>query len=76
MDIRLLNLLVGANGRAMGLSTIAAALSEDEGTVEDVLEPYLIANGYLERTAKGRRATKSTYEILNINIPQQEGALF
>ena len=68
MDIRLLNLLVSAKGRAMGLSTIAAALSEDEGTVEDVLEPYLIANGYLERTAKGRKATKSTYDVLNINI--------
>lgn len=77
MDIRLLNLLVGANGRAMGLSTIAAALSEDEGTVEDVLEPYLIANGYLERTAKGRKATRSTYEILNVNIPTiEEGGLF
>jgi len=76
MDIRLLNLLVGANGRAMGLSTIAAALSEDEGTVEDVLEPYLIANGYLERTAKGRKATRSTYDILNISLPNDEGSLF
>ncbi|MEA2099869.1 MAG: Holliday junction branch migration DNA helicase RuvB [Campylobacterota bacterium] len=76
MDIRLLNLLVSAKGRAMGLSTIAAALSEDEGTVEDVLEPYLLANGYLERTAKGRRATRSTYEILNINPPMEEGTLF
>ncbi|MGE4397503.1 MAG: Holliday junction branch migration DNA helicase RuvB, partial [Sulfurimonas sp.] len=77
MDIKLLNLLVGANGRAIGLSTIAAALSEDEGTVEDVLEPYLIANGYLERTAKGRKATRSTYEILNIEFPyQEEGSLF
>jgi len=76
MDIRLLNLLVSANGRAMGLSTIAAALSEDEGTVEDVLEPYLIANGYLERTAKGRKATKSTYEILNIPLLDEEGTLF
>jgi len=77
MDIRLLNLLVGAKGRAIGLSTIAAALSEDEGTVEDVLEPYLIANGYLERTAKGRKATRSTYEILNISFPyEEEGSLF
>ena len=76
MDIRLLNLLVGAKGKAMGLSTIAAALSEDEGTVEDVLEPYLIANGYLERTAKGRKATRETYEILNISPPQTEGSLF
>lgn len=77
MDIRLLHLLAGANGRAMGLSTIAAALSEDEGTVEDVLEPYLIANGYLERTAKGRRATHATYQALNMTPPKPEnGALF
>jgi holliday junction DNA helicase RuvB len=76
MDIRLLKLLVAANGKAMGLSTIAAALSEDEGTVEDVLEPYLIANGYLERTAKGRKATRNTYEVLNISIPNEDGSIF
>ncbi|MBC8238259.1 MAG: Holliday junction branch migration DNA helicase RuvB [Helicobacteraceae bacterium] len=76
MDLRLLNLLVSANGKAMGLSTIAASLSEDEGTVEDVLEPYLIANGYLERTAKGRRATRMTYDVLNISAPRDEGGLF
>jgi len=76
MDLRLLNLLVGANGRAMGLSTIAAALSEDEGTVEDVLEPYLIANGYLERTAKGRRATPATYDVLNMSCVNADGTLF
>lgn len=76
MDLRLLKLLVSANGRAMGLSTIAAALSEDEGTVEDVLEPYLIANGYLERTAKGRKATRMTYDVLNIIAPDNQGGLF
>ena len=76
MDLRLLRLLASTNGRAMGLSTIAAALSEDEGTVEDVLEPYLIANGYLERTAKGRRATRATYEILNLTPPTEEGTIF
>ena len=76
MDLRLLRLLVSAKGRAMGLSTIAAALSEDEGTVEDVLEPYLLANGYLERTAKGRKATRATYEILNVALPKEEGTLF
>ena len=75
MDIRLLNLLVSAKGKPMGLSTIAATLSEDEGTVEDVLEPYLIANGYIERTAKGRKATKNTYEILNIPLHVEEGGL-
>ncbi len=76
MDLRLLNLLASANGKAMGLSTIAAALSEDEGTVEDVLEPYLIANGYLQRTAKGRRATRMTYDVLNLSMPSEEGTLF
>ncbi len=76
MDLRLLRLLASNNTRAMGLSTIAAALSEDEGTVEDVLEPYLIANGYLERTAKGRRATRATYEVLNLTPPTEEGTLF
>lgn len=76
MDIRLLTLLAGTNGKAIGLSTIAAALSEDEGTVEDVIEPYLIANGYLERTSKGRKATKTTYEILNMSIPHEAGSLF
>ncbi|MGB3962153.1 MAG: Holliday junction branch migration DNA helicase RuvB [Sulfurimonas sp.] len=76
MDLRLLSLLAAAKGRAMGLSTIAAALSEDEGTVEDVLEPYLLANGYLERTAKGRRATRATYDVLNITLSIEEGKLF
>ncbi len=76
MDLRLLHLLANSNGRPMGLSTIAAALSEDEGTVEDVLEPYLIANGYLERTAKGRKATRATYDILNLQCVNQDGTLF
>ena len=61
-DIRLLEFLISAKGRPMGLSTIAAALSEDEGTIEDVLEPYLLANGYIERTARGRVATQKSYE--------------
>ncbi len=76
MDLRLLRLLATSNGRPMGLSTIAAALSEDEGTIEDVLEPYLLANGYLERTAKGRRATRATYDVLNMQCVNQEGRLF
>jgi Holliday junction DNA helicase RuvB len=61
-DIRLLELLISAKGRPMGLSTISAVLSEDEGTIEDVIEPYLIANGYIERTARGRVATEKTYK--------------
>ena len=65
-----------AKGRPMGLSTIAAALSEDEGTVEDVLEPYLLANGYLERTARGRIATQKSYEVLKFKSPQDQNSLF
>ncbi len=76
MDIRLLKLLISAKGRPMGLSTLAAALSEDEGTVEDVLEPYLLANGYLERTARGRVATHKTYDILGFINPNQKQSLF
>ncbi|MEA1917692.1 MAG: Holliday junction branch migration DNA helicase RuvB [Campylobacterota bacterium] len=76
MDIRLLKLLASANGRAMGLSTIAAALSEDEGTIEDVLEPYLLANGFLERTARGRIATRKSYEVLKFAPPKEDGTLF
>jgi len=76
-DLKLLNLLCSAKGRPMGLSTIAAALSEDEGTIEDVIEPYLIANGYIEKTARGRIATPKTYEILKLTPPSQEiGGLF
>ncbi len=68
-DIRLLELLISAKGRPMGLSTIAAALSEDEGTIEDVIEPYLIANGYIERTARGRIATEKTYSHFRLTPP-------
>ena len=66
-DIQLLELLVSAKNRPMGLSTIGAALSEDEGTIEDVLEPYLIANGYIERTARGRIATQKSYEHFKLS---------
>ena len=68
-DIRLLELLVSAKGRPMGLSTIGANLSEDEGTIEEVIEPYLIANGYIERTARGRIATTKSYELFRLTPP-------
>jgi len=65
-DIRLLEFLIASKGRPVGLSTIAAALSEDEGTIEDVLEPYLLANGYIERTARGRVATEKSYSYFKL----------
>ncbi len=63
LDIRFLTLLADAK-KPLGLSTIAAALSEDEDTIEEVIEPFLIANGYIEKTPKGRIATRKSYEIL------------
>jgi len=71
MDIKLLKLLIEARGKPLGLSTIGAALSEDEGTIEDVIEPYLLANGYIERTARGRIATPKTYDIFKLSLKLQ-----
>ncbi|RXJ76486.1 Holliday junction branch migration DNA helicase RuvB [Arcobacter sp. F155] len=81
MDINLLELLVSNKGKPMGLSTMAAALSEDEGTIEDAIEPYLLANGYIERTARGRVASVKTYELFRLTHPDaqklnDEGTLF
>ncbi len=76
MDLRLLQLLAESRGKPLGLSTISAALSEDEGTIEDVVEPYLLANGFLERTARGRVATYKTYEILKFEGLTPQGSLF
>ncbi len=79
MDINLLELLISNRGKPMGLSTIAAALSEDEGTIEDAIEPYLLANGYIERTARGRVASIKSYEMFRLTPPKQEnseGSLF
>ncbi len=67
MDLRFLNILIEAKRRPLGLSTISAALSEDEGTVEDVIEPYLLAEGYIERTARGRVATPKCYELFKLS---------
>ena len=72
MDLRFLKILIESKGRPLGLSTIAAALSEDEGTIEDVIEPYLIANGYIERTARGRIATPKCYDVFKLS-PNSRG---
>ena len=72
MDINLLELLISNRGKPMGLSTIAAALSEDEGTIEDAIEPYLLANGFIERTARGRVASVKTYEMFRLSYPNSQ----
>lgn len=58
-------------GGPVGLSTVAAAISEEVSTVEEVHEPYLMQLGLLERTPRGRMATKKTYEHLGLDIPEE-----
>jgi Holliday junction DNA helicase RuvB len=65
MDRRLLETLVGKfDGGPVGLGTLAAVLGEEEDTLADMLEPFLIQQGYLERTRRGREATRLAYEAL------------
>lgn len=53
-------------GGPVGLSTLSASLSEESGTIEEVLEPYLLQIGFIERTSRGRTATKKAYQHLGI----------
>ena len=78
MDLKLLELLLSNKGKPMGLGTIAAALSEDEGTIEEAIEPYLLANGYIQRTARGRVASVKSYELFRLTPPESvnEKSLF
>lgn len=62
-------------GGPVGLKTIAAALSEEEATIEEVNEPYLMQNGLLERTPRGRTATKKAYEHLGADSPVSQQRL-
>jgi len=57
-------------GGPVGLETLAAAVSEDAETIEDVYEPYLLQEGYLKRTPRGRVATERTYRHLGLDVPK------
>jgi Holliday junction DNA helicase RuvB len=70
MDRRLLKLIIdNFDGGPVGVESIAAALSEERGTVEDVLEPFLIQQGYMSRTARGRMATAKAYRHFGLDQP-------
>ena len=69
----LLMLLEKFDGGPVGIDSLAAALSEERGTLEDVLEPYLIQQGYLIRTPRGRMATKSAYLHFGLQPPSASG---
>lgn len=60
----LLTIIEKFNGGPAGIESIAASLREDKDTIEDVYEPYLMQEGFIERTARGRVATRLAYEVL------------
>lgn len=75
-DRKFLEILIEKfNGGPVGLKTMAAAMSEEEATVEEVIEPYLIQLGLLERTARGRVATKKAYEHLGFDLKEGQEKL-
>lgn len=72
MDVRILEtLIVKFSGKPVGLNTLASAVSEDAETLEDVYEPYLLQLGFLDRTPKGRQATRRAYEHLGLTPPAE-----
>ncbi len=81
-DHRLLgNIIHKFNGGPVGLDTLAASMSEDSSTVMEVLEPFLLQQGFLERTPRGRMATRLAYEFMGYpweggNEPGRQGQLF
>ena len=72
----LLSIIEKFGGGPVGLSALAAMLSDEQETLEDVYEPYLLQCGYLQRTPKGRVATKMAYELLGMEVPEGERRLF
>ncbi|ACY49524.1 Holliday junction branch migration DNA helicase RuvB [Rhodothermus marinus] len=77
MDVRLLRTLIEKfGGGPTGLNTLAVAVGEDPGTLEEVYEPYLIQEGFLERTPRGRVATIRAYQHFGLTPPARTGSLF
>ena len=77
MDIRILKVIIDKfNGGPVGLSTIATAIGENAGTLEEVYEPFLIQEGFLMRTPRGRKATERSYKHLGRDIGFSQGDLF
>jgi holliday junction DNA helicase RuvB len=78
MDNRILSVIIDKfHGGPVGLNTIATAIGEDSGTIEEVYEPFLIKEGYLKRTARGREATEHAYRHLGKQTGTgQTGRLF
>ncbi len=77
MDNKILSTIIHKfKGGPVGISTIATAVGEEAGTIEEVHEPFLIQEGYIQRTARGREATDKAYQHLGAVPPAQAGTLF
>ena len=74
MDRKLLLAVIEKfSGGSVGVDNLAAAIGEERDTIEDVLEPYLIQQGYLQRTPRGRMATVSAYRHFGLAQPEAPG---
>lgn len=77
MDNKILNAIIHKfKGGPVGITTIATAVGEEAGTIEEVHEPFLIMEGYLQRTPRGREVTEKAYRHLGIPLPGRPGTLF
>lgn len=77
MDNRILSTIIHKfKGGPVGISTIATAVGEESGTIEEVHEPFLIMEGYIHRTPRGRQATEKAYKHLKVVPPGRSGTLF
>jgi Holliday junction DNA helicase RuvB len=77
MDIKILTTIIDKfKGGPVGINTIATAVGEDAGTIEEVYEPFLIKEGFINRTQRGREVTEQAYKHLGINFNGTQGGLF
>ena len=76
LDHQVLDSIIGKfDGGPVGLNTLAASINEETETIEDVYEPYLLQRGFLERTSRGRMATRLAYEHLGVEYPRERSGL-
>ena len=73
MDRKLLRAIIEKfDGGPVGVDSLAAAIGEERGTIEDVLEPFLIQQGFMMRTARGRVATRNAYQHFGLEVPERD----
>ena len=77
MDNKILSTIIHKfNGGPVGINTIATAVGEEAGTIEEVYEPFLIQEGFLQRTPRGREVTGTAYNHLGVSRGPELGNLF